>query len=69
MGSVGAGGARGGGLELEFQLEFDSVEVVEFVLGGAGGLLVVLFVRPSRGRLAGARRRQTSVGEEGALLE
>ena len=31
------GGARGGGLELEFQLEFDSVEVFEFVLGGVGG--------------------------------
>ena len=31
------GGARSGGLEFEFQLEFDSVEVVEFVLGGAGG--------------------------------
>ena len=30
------GGARGGGLELEFQLEFDSVEVVEFGLGGLG---------------------------------
>ena len=35
--------------------------------GGAGGLLVVLFVRPSRGRLAGAGRRQTSVGEETQL--
>ena len=31
------GGARGGGLELEFRLEFDSVEVFEFVdLGGLG---------------------------------
>ena len=30
------GGARGGGLELEFQLEFDSVEVFEFGLGGLG---------------------------------
>lgn len=30
----GGRGARGGGLELEFQLEFDSVEVLEFGLGG-----------------------------------
>ena len=31
------GGARGGGLELEFQLEFDSHEVFEYGLGGLGG--------------------------------
>ena len=30
------GGARGGGLELEFRLEFDSVEVFEFVVEGLG---------------------------------
>ena len=30
------GGARGGGLELEFRLEFDSVEVFEFGVEGLG---------------------------------
>ena len=34
------GGARGGGLELEFQLEFDSVEVFEFGVEGLRACLL-----------------------------
>jgi len=35
------GGARGGGLELEFQLEFDSVEVFEFGVEGLGACFLL----------------------------
>ena len=47
------GGARGGGLELEFQLEFDSVEVFEFGLSGLGGgcLLCCLYGQAEPGRV------------------
>ena len=63
---LGAGRA-GGGLELDFQLEFDSVDGFEFGLGGREGILHGCL--HGRARVAPLRLAQEAPGEERFVQE